>query len=287
MKTGLILEGGAMRGIFTCGVLDVFMEHGIVFDGGAGISAGAVFGCNFKSRQIGRTIRYNKKYCRDPRYCSVRSLLKTGDLYGVAFCYHELIDVLDPFDRDAFSRNPMAFYVGATDIERGEIVYHRCRDGGDTDIEWIRASASMPLVSRVVEVDGHRLWDGGIADPVPYRFMEGLGYDRNVLVLTQPEGYRKKRPPGVGLLRLPLHRYPRLMDAIATRHARYNQQMEEIDQSARSGECLVIRPPAALGIRRTERDPAELERVYQCGRRTAEAQLSQVRDFLSPEGAAR
>lgn len=101
MKTALIMEGGAMRGMFTCGVMDVLMEHGITFDGAAGISAGAVFGCNFKSRQIGRPIRYNKRYCRDPRYCSLRSLIRTGDLYGADFCYRELPDILDPFDRKA------------------------------------------------------------------------------------------------------------------------------------------------------------------------------------------
>ena len=130
MKTGLILEGGAMRGMFTCGVTDVFLEKGIEFDGAAGISAGAVFGCNFKSRQAGRAIRYNKRYGRDPRYCSVRSLVKTGDLYGVDFCYREIPDVLDPFDRAAFRENPMAFYVGATDVMTAQAVYHRLDDAG-------------------------------------------------------------------------------------------------------------------------------------------------------------
>ena len=111
MKTALIMEGGAMRGMFTCGVLDVFLENGIRFDGAAGISAGAVFGCNFKSEQTGRAIRYNKKYCKDPRYCSIQSLIRTGDLYGADFCYREIPDVLDPFDRVAFRDNPLEFYL--------------------------------------------------------------------------------------------------------------------------------------------------------------------------------
>ena len=192
---GLIMEGGAMRGMFTCGVIDVFMEQGIEFDGAAGISAGAVFGCNIKSRQIGRPIRYNKKYCKDPRYCSIRSLLKTGDLYGVEFCYHELPDVLDPFDQDTFRQNPMAFYVGATDVNTGRVVFHKCSDGGETDIQWMRASSSMPVVSRPVTIGRYTLLDGGIACPVPYRFMEKKGYDRNVIILTQPEGYRKTKSP--------------------------------------------------------------------------------------------
>ena len=121
MKTALIMEGGAMRGMFTCGVTDVFLEEGISFDAAAGISAGACFGCNFKSRQAGRAIRYNKRYSRDPRFCSIRSLIKTGDLYGADFCYRELPDVLDVFDRQAFSDNPLPFYVGATDVIDGDI----------------------------------------------------------------------------------------------------------------------------------------------------------------------
>ena len=183
MKSGLIMEGGAMRGMFTCGVIDVFMEEGIDFDGAAGISAGAVFGCNFKSRQIGRPIRYNKNYCRDPRYCSMRSLLKTGDLYGVDFCYHELPDILDPFDAAAFKENPMDFYVGATNVGTGKILFHNCRDGGENDIQWMRASASMPIVSRPVQIGKYTLLDGGIADPIPFLFMEKKGYDRNVMML--------------------------------------------------------------------------------------------------------
>ena len=177
MKTGLVMEGGAMRGLFTCGVLDVFMENKIRFDGAAGISAGAVFGCNFKSGQIGRPLRYNITYSRDPRYCSLRSLLKTGDLYGADFCYRELPDVLDPFDRETFQKNPMEFFIGATDVDSGEIRFHKCEDGGQTDMLWMRASASMPVVSRIVEVDGFRLLDGGIVDPVPFRYMEEAGFD--------------------------------------------------------------------------------------------------------------
>ena len=156
-----------MRGMFTCGVIDVLLENGVRFDGAAGISAGAVFGCNFKSGQVGRALRYNKQYCADPRYCSIRSLIRTGDLYGADFCYRELPDELDVFDRNAFAANPMEFYAGATDAATGECVYHRCEDGGDADMLWLRASASMPLVSRPVEIGGRFYLDGGIADAVP------------------------------------------------------------------------------------------------------------------------
>ena len=285
MKTGLILEGGAMRGMFSCGVLDVLMEERIRFDGTAGISAGAVFGCNFKSGQNGRALRYNKRYGRDARYCSLRSLLKTGDLYGADFCYREIPDVLDPFDRAAFAADPTAFYIGAADVDSGEIVYHCCSDGGERDMLWMRASASMPAVSRLVEVDGLRLLDGGIVDPVPYRFMEEQGYDRNVYILTQPKGYRKKKSASLPLMRLALRRTPRMAEAMARRHEVYNRQMEEIDRKEARREIFVLRPPESLGIRRTEGDPVRLERVYQIGRRTAQAALPALRRFLHQECA--
>lgn len=283
MKTALIMEGGAMRGMFTCGVLDVLLENGIAFDGAAGISAGAVFGCNYKSKQPGRPLRYNKRFCRDPRYCSFRSLLKTGDLYGADFCYRELPDVLDPFDRETFSRNPMAFYAGATEVETGECVHHLCRDGGPEDMLWFRASASMPAVSRPVEIQGRRYLDGGISDAVPYAWMEGLGYDRNVIILTQPRGYRKK-PEGSFLLRFLLRGMPKIREAMGRRHEMYNRQMAELDRREDSGTALVLRPPEALKIGHMEKNPAELERVYRIGRAEAEKRLPEIRQWLGQQG---
>ena len=281
MKTALLMEGGAMRGMFTCGVMDVLMENGVTFDGAAGISAGAVFGCNFKSRQIGRPIRYNKQYAKDARYCSLRSLLKTGDLYGADFCYRVLPDTLDPFDRKAFRENPMAFYVGATDLRTGKAVWHRCTDGEAEDMAWLRASASMPFVSRPVRVGGRLLLDGGIAEAVPVSCMREQGYDRNVLILTQPKGYRKKAAPPLFLARFALRKYPQTALALHTRPARYNRQMDEIDREERAGRILVIRPRAPLGIRRTERRPGELERGYRLGRQEGERRLDGIRAFLA------
>ena len=280
MKKGLILEGGAMRGMFTCGVLDVFMENGIRFDGAAGISAGATFGCNLKSRQKGRAIRYNKTYCRDWRYCSIKSLLRTGDLYGADFCYHTVPEILDPFDTGTFKNDPMEFYIGATDVETGEVRFHKCTDGGPTDIEWMRASASMPVVSNIVSVDGYKMLDGGIVCSVPYEYMEQQGYDRNVIVLTRPKGYRKKKTHIVPLVKLVLRKYPAVAEAMAVRHIRYNGQMDDIDRKEERGEVFVIRPPEDPGIGRTEKDPDELERVYRMGRDEAVRRLAEMRSFL-------
>ena len=283
MKTALIMEGGAMRGMFTCGVIDVLMERDITFEAAAGISAGAVFGCNYKSCQIGRGIRYNKRYGRDPRYCSVRSLLTTGDLYGADFCYRELPDELDVFDREAFRDNPMDFYIGATDMTTGEAVFHKCTDGREKDMLWMRASASMPLVSRPVKVDGYTLLDGGVAEAVPYRYMENIGYDRNVMILTQPKGYRKKKSKASFAFPLLFLKYPAFAVAMQTRYDRYNRMMEEIDRLEESGRALVIRPPESLGISHTESDPTQLERVYQIGRTEVLNRLIELRCFMQAD----
>ncbi len=272
-----------MRGMFTAGVLDVLMENNIDFDGMAGISAGAVFGCNFKSKQIGRTIRYNKKYCNDPRYCSVRSLIKTGDLYGVDFCYREIPEVLDPFDTETFKREPVEFYVGATDVMTGRCVYHKCTDGGENDLKWMQASASMPMVSKPVSVDGYLLLDGGISDPVPYKYMEELGYNHNLIILTQPKEYKKQKVKGFPLIKLSVRKYPAVIKAIGVRHDMYNRCIEEINERESNGISFVIRPPEPLGISRTEKNPNELERVYQTGRKEAEKRLSALKLFLSEQ----
>ena len=275
-----------MRGMFTCGVIDVLLEHGVRFDGAAGISAGAVFGCNYKSHQIGRPIRYNKKYGADPRYCSIRSLLKTGDLDGADFCYHVLPDVLDPFDRETFRRDPTAFYIGAVDVRTGQMAYHLCTDGGAQDMLWMRASASMPLVSRPVPIGDRLFLDGGIVDAVPYAYMESIGYDRNVIVLTRPAGYVKQKSSALPLAKVLLRRYPAVIEAMAVRHERYNAQMRQIAAREQAGQALVLRPPQPLGIRRTEKDPAALERVYQTGRQVMNARLEELKAFLARDPAA-
>lgn len=228
MRKGLILEGGALRGLFTAGVIDVMMENGIKFDGLVGVSAGAAFGCNYKSCQPGRVIRYNKRYAHDWRYCSVRSLLKTGDIFGAEFDYHTLPDKLDKFDVATFDESPMKFYAVCTDLTTGEPVYKLLMHHGYEFNEWIRASASMPLASRIVEVEGRKLLDGGISDSIPLRFFEQQGYDRNVVVLTQPLGFIKKPNPMMPLIRLQLHRYPQFLKAAAERHVMYNNETEYV-----------------------------------------------------------
>ena len=279
---GLVLEGGAMRGLFTAGVLDVLMENGVSFDGLVGVSAGAAFGSNFKSGQIGRTLRYNLAFCRDKRYCSFRSYLKTGDLFGADFCYRTLPLELDVFDDAAFCASPMEFYAVATDVDNGEAVYFDCREGGLKALDYIRASASMPLVSRPVEIDGKRFLDGGISDSVPLAFFEGLGYRKNVVVLTKPYGYRKKKMPcGAAFA---LRKLPAVAKAMQKRHLGYNLALSEIEEKEKRGEIFVIRPDAPLPIGHTTHSQKKLRRVYAIGRAVAERELSRLLAYLKEDG---
>lgn len=269
-----------MRGMFTAGVLDVMMENGIQVDGAIGVSAGAVFGCNYKSGQIGRVIRYNKQFCNDPRYVSVRSLIFTGDLYNERFCYERVPRRLDVFDTEAFVNSPMEFYAVATDVDTGKAVYHRCIDGGEEDIRWLQASASMPMVSRVVRIGEHGYLDGGVADSIPVKAFEEMGYRHNIIVLTQPLDFVKPRNSALPLIRIAMRKYPRIVQDMELRHLRYNRTTRYIRDLEERGKALVIRPPEALNISQVEHDPAELQRVYDMGRAEAERRLAEIRSFV-------
>ena len=280
MKTGLILEGGAMRGLFTAGVMDVLMEHQITVDGMIGVSAGAAFGCNFKSKQIGRVLRYNKRFCKDPRFCSFRSLIKTGDLYGADFCYRELPEELDIFDNEGFAKDPTKFYVVCTDTESGKAVYERLERSDGEALDWLRASASMPLVSTPVVIGDKKLLDGGIADSVPVRYFESLGYDRNIIVLTQPNGYQKKKNNLLPLMKAVLKQYPAVVEAMARRHTVYNETLEYIKKLEKEGHALVIRPPQKLEVGHVEHNADRLQAAYDIGRQVALCRLEEIKEFL-------
>ena len=286
MKTGLIMEGGAMRGMFTAGVLDVLMENGLVTDGAIGVSAGAVFGCNYKSHQIGRVIRYNTEYCNDKRYASFKNLVKTGNLYSEQFCYHEVPEKLDPFNEAAFAASPMDFFVVCTDVKTGEPIYRKCRKGDAEDVRWMEASASMPLAAKIVKIGHYGLLDGGVADSIPVRFFESIGYKRNLIILTQPKGYTKKKNKLLPAIRARYFRYPAFVEAVADRHERYNETLSYISMLEQAGKDYVIRPPIPLEIGAMERDPAQLRRVYETGRAVAQIQVEKIRDFLNAVKAA-
>lgn len=279
MKTGLVLEGGGMRGLFTAGVMDVMMAHGIRFDGIVGVSAGATFGCNYKSHQAGRVLRYNIRFKDDPRYMGLRSLLRTGDLVGAEFSYHTLPNELDVFDSETFNNDPAEFHVVCTDVQTGEPVYHRIDQMDDEGLEWIRASASMPLVSRPVPLDDRLLLDGGISDSIPLRYFQQQGFDRNIVILTQPKGFYKKRTKLMPLFHLFMRRYPAIVRAMSRRHIMYNEELAFLEEQEQQGSILLICPQDTLPIGRTEQDEAKMRRVYDMGRQKAEGMLTQIKDY--------
>lgn len=283
MKKGLVLEGGGLRALFSAGVTDVMMENQIEFDGLIGVSAGATFGCNYKSKQIGRALRYNIAYKDDPRYMGWRSLLKTGDLVGAEFSYHILPNELDIFDYETFRQNPMEFHIVCTDAETGEPVYKQLDDMTSEGLDWIRASASMPIVSRPVSLEGRKLLDGGIVNSIPLKHFQELGYERNIVVLTQPKGFFKKRTKLMPLFQLTMRKYPAIIKAMGRRHLMYNEQLQYLAEEEKKGNILLIYPEDTLPIGRTEQNEEKMRKVYQMGRKTAEEQLLKIKDFLQVE----
>lgn len=279
-KTGLVLEGGAMRGLFTAGVMDVMMEAGVEFDGIVGVSAGSSFGCNYKSRQPGRVIRYNIRFRNDPRYMGLRTFLRTGDLVGADFAYHVMPMELDVFDSATFESNPAEFWLVTTDVTTGEPVYYRMDRVTHESLEWLRASASMPVVTRPVRVDDGRLMlDGGISDSIPLEFFNSKGYRRNVVVLTQPRDYMKK-PATMWPFRLFMRRYPRIVEAMARRHEMYNAQLRYVADQVTAGNAFVIAPEKPLPIGRVETDYTKMKLVYENGRAAAAMALPALKNFL-------
>ena len=279
MKKGLVLEGGAMRGLFTAGIIDVMMEAGVEPDGLIGVSAGAAFGCNYKSKQPGRAIRYNTRFAKDKRYSGLKSLLTTGDYFNAQFGYHIVPYQYDIFDVETFEQNPMEFIVVCTDVLTGQAVYHKMERVDFDELEWLRASASMPLASKVVEVAGRKLLDGGVADSIPLEYFESIGYDRNVVILTQPDGYTKQRTKLMPLMRIGLRHYPEMVKAMDRRYLMYNRELEFVRQAEREGRCLVIRPDGKLPIGHISHDPEEMKRVYQIGREMGLRYIDRIKAF--------
>lgn len=281
MKKGLVLEGGAMRGLFSAGVIDILMENNLLPDGVIGVSAGAAFGCNIKSKQLGRVIRYNKKLAHDWRYASFRSLLTTGDYFGGEYAYHYMPRHLDYFDVETFNNNPMEFWAVCTNVGTGKAVYKRLMEVDNNCLEYIRASASMPIAARIVTVEGKKLLDGGIADSIPLRFFQEQGYDRNLVVLTQPANYVKEPNKLMPLMRLWLRRHPRIIRALEQRHIMYNNQLEYVRQEEKKSNTLVLRPETALTIGHLSHNPDDMQATYEHGRKVATKHLEEIKAFFS------
>ena len=279
MKTALVLEGGAMRGLFTAGVLDVFLDEQIQVNGMVTVSAGALFGVNFPSQQRGRVLRYNLKYLNDKRYMGLYSLLTTGNVVNRDFAFYELPFTLDPFDQNQFAQSNIDFWITLTNVETGEAEYIKINDAF-AQMEALRATSAMPMVSKMVEVDGQRYLDGGIADSIPLQKTLALGYDKIILVLTRPLDYRKK-PSSTFLFKLLYRKFPKLCERWANRYAEYNQAVERVIELEKQGKIFVIRPSVDLQISRLEKDPTKVQAMYDLGISDAKKQIQALKDYLA------
>ena len=300
-RLGLVLEGGAMRGMFSAGVMDVMMENGIRFDGIIGVSAGAAFGVNYKSGQIGRAIRYNANYCHgcgyvagqkgrsiryyrkyrsDKHFMGLYSLLTTGDVVGTKFCYEDIPLRLDPFDEAAFEKAPVDFYVTVTNVRTGKPEYILCDElkvGSKMDV--IRAGASMPLCSKMVEWNGNLYLDGGVSDSIPYAKMKDFGCRKSIVVLTQPAGYLKQ-PAAMAPFEAMYRKYPAFVEAMRGRDQMYNTEVCAVEQAAKQGDVFLIRPSKLLHVGRMEHDIEVLNAQYELGRQDARNQMDAMREWM-------
>lgn len=280
-KVGLVLEGGSMRGMYTAGVLDVFMDAGINVDGIIGVSAGALFGPNYFSKQKGRVIRYNKRFCKNHRYMSLLSFLLTGNIVNKKFAFYDVTTKYDIFDNDTFMKNNTGYYVTVTNVETGKAEYLEIKDI-IKELEKLRASSAIPGVSRMVKIDGKKYLDGGIGDSIPVLQCKKLGYEKIIVVLTRPLDYRKE-PMSEKLMKVlaaKYKKYPRFIEAMENRYLRYNETVETIIDMENKKEIFVIRPSEAIQLKTVERNKEKLQAVYDLGVKDCKKQLEDLKQYL-------
>ncbi|MDE1549904.1 patatin-like phospholipase family protein [Jeotgalibaca caeni] len=278
MSVGLVLEGGGMRGLYTAGVLDYFIEEGIEVDGMVTVSAGALFGINYASKQHGRTLRYNKQYIQDKRYISVRSLLRTGDIVNKDFAYYRVPFELDKFDQEAFEQSGIDFYATLTNVKTGEPEYIQIKEGFE-QIEALRASGSMPFVSKMVPYQGELYLDGGVSDSIPFKKAQKLGYKKLIVILTRPLDYRKTKS-NTRIIDFFYRQYPEFAKRLKNRYQNYNDAVEEIIRLEEAGEVFVIRPTKLIPMKRLEQDPEKLQEMYDLGMHDAKNEINKLNEFL-------
>ncbi len=265
-QAGLVLEGGGMKGIYTAGILDFFLEKGIEFSSVYGVSAGACHMCSFLSKQKGRALDISIDYLDSKRYCSVESLLLTGDLFNTKTCYSLIPDYLYPFDHDAFAQYQGKAYSVVTNITTGNAEYLRLRDM-HKDIIKVQASASLPLVSRKVKINGNYYLDGGISDAIPLQKSIMDGNRKNIVIMTKETGYIREAAATaqLALIKARYLKYPKVYELMAERHFRYNDCLAYIERQQENGQAFVIRPKKKGQVGRIEKNKEKLIALYQEG----------------------
>ena len=283
MKTGLVLEGGGMRGLYTIGILDAMMEYDIHFDYVIGVSAGACNGVSYVSEQQGRGYRIDRDYLKDKRYVSIQNFIKTGSMFGMDFIFREIPDKLDPFDYETFMKSPTEFVAGVTDLETGNPVYFGKQDSSYDMCTVLSASSSIPMFSPPVEFEGRLYLDGGTADPIPFQKALKDGCDRLVIVRTRDRSYIKSPEKGGAVYRFALRKYPEMIRCIRERHEVYNRQVDCVNRMERAGQAFVYAPEKPVKISRFENDISKLEFLYRDGWKDVEHTLPQLTECLRRE----
>lgn len=276
-KTALVLEGGALRGLYTAGILDIFMQNNINADVVYGVSAGALFGLNYKSRQIGRAIRYNLKYANEKNYMGLYSLITTGDIMNRDFCFKKLVYELDKLDFETYKTNPIDFYAVVTNIQTGKPEYVKI-DDAQKDMEYFRASGSMPFVSRPVEINGNLYLDGAMSDAVPFKKVLEANYEKIIVILTRPSGYRKKK--SFLPYRLFFSKFPNLIKTAESYYKEYNTTMDLIDKYESENKIVVLRPSKLIKMKRVEKDTNKLKCIYNLGISDCIENLDRIKAYL-------
>lgn len=281
MKTCFVLEGGALRGLFTAGVLDYLYENNVNIDSIIGVSAGALFGVNYFSKQPYRVLRYNKKYCNDKRYISIRSLILTGNIVNKNFAYYKVTNYLDPFDEKQFEESNKDYYAVLTNIVDGKAEYVKIEKPVE-QMEELRASSAMPMFSRVVKIGGKKYLDGAISDSIPVKKALDMDYDRVVVVQTQPIEYRKKEnsPKMIKKIQRRYKMYPKLVELLLNRPSNYNKSLEEIIDLEKQNKIFVIRPSSSVEVDPIKKTEDDLQRIYDLGVSDAEKCYKKLIKFL-------
>lgn len=276
LDRGLVLEGGGLKGNYTAGVLDAFLDKRLVFPYVIGVSAGAGMGCSYVSGQKGRNLEILRCFHGDPRYLSFRSFITTGSLFGMDFVFHRIPHSLIPFDWNRFAASPIRFTAVCTDCETGKAVYFEKEPeaGAENFYTILEASSSMPYVAPMVAHNGRKYLDGAVTDAIPLEKAVSEGFARNVIVLTNPAGYRKKQEPHPPDGLLYFGRKP-LIEALKTRVKRYNESLERAEAEERAGKVIIIRPSKDLKVSRVEKDREKLERLYELGYQDANVMLKE------------
>lgn len=279
IEAGLVVEGGGMRGVYTAGVLDYFMEKNLYFDDCYGVSAGACHISSYVSKQIGRSMKVTLDYIDDKRYCSINSLIKTGDMFGVEMLYDIIPNKLELYDYETFNKFKGNFYSVVTNCKTGKAEYIKIKDM-KKDIIAVRASSSLPLLSRIVEINGKEYLDGGITDSIPIKKSIKDGHKKNVVILTRDKTYRKSKPKFLSLLKFKYKKYPNLVKAIENRYKMYNETLDFLEEEKAKNKVFIIQPKLPVKISRIEKDKDKLKALYDQGYEDAKELYEDLMKFL-------